>query len=269
MAVADATDQELGRTLLKLHEPSYLQTLGRVSWEEPVMMPELTAPGMAPDTPVSADIAQAAFEGARTAIAAANRIVAGVRFAYALCRPPGHHAGPAWLGGCCYLNNAAAAAQTLSDAGVGPVGILDVDIHYPNGTSAIASHMPDTWLHSLHAWPAVNTPSLTAHPCPWQESVVEFSEPPTEASYLEVLARSAETLSRRTSVLVLSLGYDTVKGDPHGGWSFSPQVFTEIGRVLAASRAPVCVVQEGGYSLGLLAHCSHAFVSGLLEGPPV
>jgi len=65
-------------------------------------------------------------------------------------------------------------------------------------------------------------------------------------------------------VLVLSLGYDTVAGDPHGGWSFSPQIFACIGRLLAASQLPVCVIQEGGYALDSLAACSYAFASGLL-----
>jgi acetoin utilization deacetylase AcuC-like enzyme len=264
-ALADSSDEELEQTLHKLHEPSYLQALGEVCSNKPIMMPRLTAPGMAPDTPVWAGVTAAAFEGVRTAIAAANRIVAGARFSYALCRPPGHHAGPAWLGGCCYLNNAAAAAQTLCDGGLRPVGILDVDIHYPNGTSAIAAGMTDTRLHSLHAWPVVNVPSLTAHPCTEHERIVEFSEPPTEAAYLDVLASSVETLSRSASALVLSLGYDTVRGDPHGSWGFSPQIFTQIGRILAASHSPVCVVQEGGYSLEVLAQCSQAFATGLLD----
>ncbi len=265
-APADASDTELERTLRKLHEPGYLKALGGVRSQDSILMPELTAPGMEPDTPVWAGVAEAAFEGVRTAIAAANRILAGARFSYALCRPPGHHAGPGWFGGCCYLNNAAAAAQALCDGGLKPIGILDVDIHYPNGTAAIAARMTDTCLHSLHAWPVVNVPSLSAHPCTEHERIVEFTEPPSEASYLEALANSVETLGNSVSAVVLSLGYDTVRGDPHGSWDFSPEVFTQIGRILAASGSPVCVVQEGGYSLDVLAQCSHAFATGLLGG---
>lgn len=65
---------------------------------------------------------------------------------------------------------------------------------------------------------------------------------------------------------MLSLGYDIVQGDPHGSWNFSPGIFAQIGRLLAASRLPVCVIQEGGYALDTLADCSGAFAAGLLDG---
>jgi acetoin utilization deacetylase AcuC-like enzyme len=259
-----ASRDELARTLSTLHEPAFLCALARCQSRDPVLMPEFTAPGMAPDTPVCAEVTKAAFEGVRSAIAAAKLIVQGERFAYALCGPPGHHAGPGWLGGCCYLNNAAAAAYTLREAGAGRVAILDVDIHYPNGTAAIAAAMGDTILHSLHAWPVVNVASQTAHPCGERERVVEFVEAPSDERYLGAVADSIAALEGEAEALVLSLGYDTVAGDPHGCWGFSPEVFVEIGRLLAASRLPVCVIQEGGYAVDALAACSHAFASGLL-----
>jgi acetoin utilization deacetylase AcuC-like enzyme len=265
-ATAQAGCDEVERTLSTLHEPGYLRALARVRSTEPVLMADFAAPGMAPDTPVSPGVVAAAYEGVRTAIAAAKEIAAGARFAYALCRPPGHHAGPGWLGGYCYLNNAAAAAQTLCDHGVSPVGILDLDIHYPNGTSAIAAHMTETSLHSLHAWPVVNIPSESAQPGTERERVVEFRQAPSEEEYLNAVAGSIDSLGRCAEVLVLSLGYDTVAGDPHGCWSFSPRIFGQIGRLLADSRLPVCVVQEGGYALDSLAACSYAFAGGLLGG---
>jgi acetoin utilization deacetylase AcuC-like enzyme len=259
---------ELEQTLSTLHEPDYLHALARVRSSRPVLMAEFTAPGMAPDTPVCAEVAAAALEGARAAISAARLIAGGARFAYALCGPPGHHAGPHWLGGCCYLNNAAAAAQTLREDGACSVAILDLDIHYPNGTAAMLPRMASTTLHSLHAWPVVNVPSQSAHPCSEREHVVEFEEPPSEAAYLAAAADSIEELSHSADALVLSLGYDTVAGDPHGSWSFAPAIFTEIGRLLAASGLPVCVIQEGGYALDSLADCSHAFAAGLLGDAP-
>jgi acetoin utilization deacetylase AcuC-like enzyme len=152
---ADASDEELELTLQELHEPGYLAALRSVRSPEPIVMPELAPPGLAPDMPVCADLVVAAHEGMRTAISAAHRIAEGARFTYALCRPPGHHAGPNWLAGYCYLNNAAGAVRTLLAGGVRPVGVLDLDLHYPNGTSAIVESMPDASLHSLHAWPVV------------------------------------------------------------------------------------------------------------------
>lgn len=262
---ADAETEEVERTLAELHEREYLQTLREISAEEPVVMPDLAAPGLPPDVPVSALLVAAAHEGVRTAISAANRLLEGARFSYALCRPPGHHAGPDWFAGYCYLNSAAAAALTLRDGGKQPVGILDLDLHYPNGTAAIVARMADTNLHSLHAWPVTNVAGRTVTPSNEREHVVEFSGNPDAATYLGAVARSVDSLAGSSEALVVSLGYDTVKGDPHGGWTFSPTIFAQIGRLLAASGLPICVVQEGGYALQALAACSYAFAAGLLD----
>jgi len=263
---ADAADEDVDRTLSALHEPGYLKALKGVSSEDPVVMPELATPGLEPDIPVFAALVAAAYEAVRTAITAAERMAAGAPFTYAVCRPPGHHAGPAWLGGYCYLNTAAAAAQTLCERGVKPVGILDLDLHYANGTSAVVEHMADTSLHSLHGSPVLNVPAQAVLPRNDRERLVEFEGIPDEEVWLTAVAASIEELSRSAEALVLSLGYDTVAGDPHGSWSFSPSIFTEVGRLLAGSGLPVCVIQEGGYSLSALAECSHAFATGLLDG---
>jgi acetoin utilization deacetylase AcuC-like enzyme len=264
-AAADAATDEVERTLAALHEPDYLETLEGIHSEEPVVMPELAAPGLPPDIPVSAGLVAAAREGVRTAITAASRLLDGDRFSYALCRPPGHHAGPDWFAGYCYLNSAAAAALTLREGGLGPVGILDLDLHYPNGTAAIVARMEDARLHSLHAWPVTNVAARTVTPSSERERVVEFTGTPDASTYLGAVDRSIESLADSCEALVVSLGYDTVEGDPHGGWGFSPTIFAQIGRLLAASGRPVCVVQEGGYALQTLAACSYAFAAGLLD----
>jgi len=263
---ADADDARVERVLAELHEPGYLRTLRAVRTTEPVLIPELAPPGMEVDIPVGTALVAAAREGVRTAISAARHVAAGARSSYALCRPPGHHAGPGWLAGYCYLNTAAAAVQTLREAGAGPVGVLDLDLHYPNGTAAIVQRMPDVWLDSLHAWPVTNCPGQTAQAHTPRERLVEFGEAPCEEQYLTAVAASLAALARSVAVLVLSLGYDTVRGDPHGSWSLSPAVFAQIGRLVAATGLPVCVVQEGGYDLGTLAECGHAFADGLLAG---
>jgi len=264
---ADADSEEVELTLSVLHEPAYLEALSQVS-EEPVVIPELTPPGLPPDIPVSAGLVAAAREGVRTAITAAERLAAGARFTYALCRPPGHHAGPAWFAGYCYLNTAAAAVQTLRALDVKPVGILDIDLHYPNGTAAIVEEMTDASLHSLHASPVTNVAALTVEPSHEREVVVEFEGSPDPTAYLDALAASVEALARTSRALVVSLGYDIVAGDPHGSWSFAPEIFTRIGALLASPGLPICVIQEGGYALETLAACSFAFATGLLEGVP-
>ncbi len=127
--------------------------------------------------------------------------------------------------------------------------------------------MADASLHSLHASPVTNVAAGTVDPSSEREVAVEFTGSPDAATYLDAVAVSIEALAQSSAALVVSLGYDIVAGDPHGSWGFEPRIFTEIGRLLAASGRPVCVIQEGGYALDSLAECSFAFASGLLEGP--
>jgi acetoin utilization deacetylase AcuC-like enzyme len=261
---ADTSQVELERVLAALHTGEYLRALRSVHSDEPTMMPEWAPPGLPADSPVWAGVVATAFEGVRTAITAAERIVAGERFTYALCRPPGHHASPAWLGGYCYLNTAAAAAYALCEGGIKPVAILDVDFHFPTGTSAIVAPLENVSLGSLHASTIMEVPWRLVEPGE-RESFVEFASAPEADTYLQALTEIVAELARSARALVLSLGYDTVADDPHGSWNFPPAIFEQIGAVLAASGLPICVVQEGGYSLDALAECSHAFATGLLE----
>jgi acetoin utilization deacetylase AcuC-like enzyme len=265
---AEAGDEALERTLGAMHAPAYLEALRGLDSAEPIVMPGFAPPGLEPDIPVDAGLVAAAHEGVRTAITAAQRLAGGAQFTYAVCRPPGHHAGPDFLGGYCYLNNAAAAVRTLREAGLRPVGILDLDLHYPNGTAALVEGMGDASLHSLHASPVTNVAAGTVLPQAAGERAVAFSTSPDADAYLAEVAASIEQLAADAAALVVSLGYDTVAGDPHGCWSFAPEIFTAVGRLLAACGRPVCVIQEGGYSLPDLAACSEAFAVGLLGGDP-
>jgi acetoin utilization deacetylase AcuC-like enzyme len=260
---ADVSTEHVERVLSALHEPSYLEALRQVSWKEPRMMPEWAPPGLPADSPVWAGVFDTAFEGVRAAMTAAEAIVAGERYSYALCRPPGHHAGPAWLGGYCYLNTAAAAAYTMWEGGLEGVGILDVDFHFPTGTAAIVAPFENITLGSLHASTLAEVPWRHVEPAVG-EYFIEFNYPPHPDRYLEALEELIYELGQTSEALVLSLGYDIVASDPHGSWNFSRLIFMEIGETLAACGLPVCVVQEGGYSLEALANCSEAFAAGIL-----
>jgi acetoin utilization deacetylase AcuC-like enzyme len=263
---ADVTDETVERRLRTVHSASYIEALDAIESEEPVVVPELAAPGLAPDVPVCASLVRAAREGVKTAIAAAEALASGASLTYALSRPPGHHAGPAWFGGYCYLNTSVAAAVTLLDNGFAKVGVLDLDLHYPNGTSAIVASIGEVELHSLHSstLPEATREQVAAYAS--KEHQVEFDLPPSASEYMAALAGSVDLLRESVGALVLSLGYDTLRNDPHGSWSFSPAIFAQIGRLIALSRLPVCIVQEGGYSLGRLSGCSYALATGLL-GP--
>jgi acetoin utilization deacetylase AcuC-like enzyme len=268
---AEIGSAQLLRTLGVLHDADYLHALEQAPRGEALLIGELAEPGLAPDTPVCAEAFAAACEGARASIAAATAILQGARFSYALCRPPGHHAGPAWLGGYCYLNNAAAAAHTLL-AGAArngrerPVAILDLDLHYPNGTAGIVARSGGMSLHSLHGSTGANLPWERVAPRSEHEHLRSFRSTPSAEEYLDALAQEIAGIGRDAEAIVLSLGYDTIAEDPHGCWVFEPPIFAQIGGLLAGSGLPVCVVQEGGYALGCLADCSHAFATGLLNG---
>ena len=123
---------------------------------------------------------------------------------------------------------------------------------------------PGATLHSLHAAPVTNVPAGTALPRLAGERAHAFEVAPDADAYVAEVAASVEDLAATVTVLVVSLGYDTVRGDPHGGWAFEPEIFERIGAVLAASGKPICVVQEGGYAVDALAACAHAFATGLL-----
>jgi len=94
----------------------------------------------------------------------------------------------------------------------------------------------------------------------------EYHVVPDRGMYLETVAdllrEAREDFDARA--LVLSLGYDIVAGDPHGSWGFEPEIFAEVGALLAGCGRPLCVIQEGGYALETLAACSEAFATGLL-----
>jgi acetoin utilization deacetylase AcuC-like enzyme len=266
---AAAGDEEVERTLAVLHGPGHIAALDAAG-EEATVLPQLAPPGLEPDIPVNAALVAAAREAVRTALSAANRLVAGDRYAYAVCRPPGHHAGRDFIGGYCYLNNTAAAVEALRAGGLAPVGVLDLDLHYPNGTSDLLERMGgDATLHSLHAAPVTNVAAGTELPRAPRERAHAFAAAPDPVAYLAEVEASLAELAADAAALVVSLGYDTAEGDPHGTWHFGPEVFAGIGRLLAATELPVCVVQEGGYSLGALAPCSHAFAAGLLGEDPV
>jgi acetoin utilization deacetylase AcuC-like enzyme len=266
---ADADSEAVERTLGVLHEPEYLEALEGVG-EEPVVLEKMTPPGLPPDIPVTAGLVSAAREGVRTAMTAARRLADGARFTYALCRPPGHHAGPAWCAGYCYLNTAAAAVQALRAAGVAPVSVLDLDFHYPNGTAAVIESMEDVSLFSIQAHPVTNVAGGEVNPATDREVAIEYHVVPDRELYLEAVSGLVQEMKEDygPAAVVLSLGYDIVAGDPHGSWEFGSGIFADLGRMLAAAELPICVVQEGGYALDSLAECAEAFVEGLLDETP-
>ena len=114
-------------------------------------------------TPITATTWTAVLASAHCALTAAEVILGGEQSAFALCRPPGHHAGIDHYGGYCFLNNAAIAAQMLRDRGMRAVAIVDIDYHHGNGTQNIFYARGDVLFTSIHADPDFEFPFLLGY----------------------------------------------------------------------------------------------------------
>ena len=205
-------------------------------------------------TPIRAGTWAAAYGTAQAAIGAAETALAEGR-AYALCRPPGHHAYADSAGGFCYLNNSAIAAGHLRRATGGPVAILDIDVHHGNGTQGIFYARPDVLTVSVHADPAnyfpffagysdetgsgegagFNRNLLVAHGAgdgPWLAAIREG---------LDAVA------AHRPAGLVVALGLDASQDDPIGALKVTTAGFSAAAEAIARAGLPTAIVQEGGY----------------------
>ena len=220
-------------------------------------------------TPILPHTWDAAYGAAQVALSAAQALYRAP-LVYALTRPPGHHAYRDLYGGYCYLNNAAIAAQWLAERGRRPA-ILDIDYHHGNGTQAIFYDRADVFFCSLHADPADEYPYYAGFADEMGEgegegATLNVALPPDtdDEAYLRALDWALAAVDAAgPDVLIVSLGFDTLAGDPHGGMRLSPDAFRPIGRSLAALGRPILLVQEGGYQLGALRPALLALLEGL------
>jgi acetoin utilization deacetylase AcuC-like enzyme len=222
------------------------------------------------DCPILAGTWDAAYWSAQTALTAAGLVRAGQPVAYALCRPPGHHASASQYGGYCYLNNAAIAARSLQGSGA-RVAIVDIDYHHGNGTQEIFYADPTVLYCSLHAdpdeeypyfWGAADEPGSGAglganRNWPLPAGV-------DDEAYLQALDEAlAVVAGYQPAYLVISAGFDLVQGDPStttGGFGVTVEGLVQIGRRLAALAVPAVVVQEGGYQIDRLGEMAVRFL---------
>jgi acetoin utilization deacetylase AcuC-like enzyme len=218
---------------------------------------------------MTADTWPAARAAAACAVAAADEAAAG-RHAYALCRPPGHHAYPARAGGHCYLNNAAIAAEHLRARGAARVGILDIDAHHGNGTQHVFWERDDVLVASVHGDPDGYYPWYVGRADERGDGAgagCNLNRPlPRGAGDAVWLAAidDAVTLLRRGAVtaLVVSLGFDASVDEPLNFLAVTPDGFARAGAAVAGLRCPVALVQEGGYAVDRLGALLRAFLEG-------
>jgi acetoin utilization deacetylase AcuC-like enzyme len=203
---------------------------------------------------------EAAQAAADVALSAAALVAGGAPSAFALCRPPGHHASADQYGGYCFLNNAALAAQALRDAGASRVAVLDVDYHHGNGTQDIFYQRGDVFVASIHGDPRVEFPYFLGHAdetgagagadCTLNLPLPKGTGFETWHDALGVALDRIRTFG--AEALVVSLGVDTYAGDPVGAFRLAPDDFATYGRTIGATGLPTTFVLEGGYAVAEL-----------------
>ncbi|MER8920259.1 histone deacetylase family protein [Mesorhizobium sp. M0802] len=219
--------------------------------------------------PISAETWQSALWSAWSAVEAAEAVISGAPAAYALCRPPGHHAFADVAGGFCFINNSAVAAQVLRKQAVRVV-ILDVDLHHGNGTQGIFYTRSDVLTVSLHADPVRFYPFFWGHADERGEGPglgYNFNLPlprkSADAAFLEALEVAFQRIRAFSpDALVVALGLDAFEGDPFGGLSVTTPGFSRIGEAIAKLGLPTVIVQEGGYLCDALGDNLTAFLTG-------
>jgi acetoin utilization deacetylase AcuC-like enzyme len=194
---------------------------------------------------------------ANCALSAASEVMtsSATDYAYALCRPPGHHAYADMAGGFCFLNNTAIAAQYCRDHGANRVAIVDVDVHHGNGTQGIFYARGDVLTVSLHGDPAEFYPFFAGY----REELglgegggcninIPLARDTTDDVYLEHLQEAlGKVRAFEAEVLVVALGLDASEHDPLAFLRITGDGFRRIGEALGALAMPTVIVQEGGY----------------------
>ncbi len=204
--------------------------------------------------PVSEHTWQSVCASADTAVTAAELVLGGESEAYALCRPPGHHATASHAGGFCFLNNSAIAAEHLRTKHK-RVAILDIDVHHGNGTQAIFYHRNDVFTVSIHADPSDYYPFFWGYAhengegrgqgCNLNLPVPLRSGDDIWLSALNAALSAIAVF--QPGALVLALGLDAYEDDPLAGGAVTAAGFHALATAIGAAQLPTVIVQEGGY----------------------
>lgn len=223
------------------------------------------------EAPFVAGSWQAIRRSADIALSAAGLVQRGESNAFALCRPPGHHATANQSGGYCYLNNSAIAAQSFLTAGRQHVAILDVDYHHGNGTQSIFYDRADVLTISLHATPYEEYPYFTGYEDETGSGDGEgmnrnFALPlgtrwPAYAKALEEALALVDSFG--AEVIVVPLGVDTYENDKTTHFGISQDAYVDMGRLIASLGKPTLVVLEGGYAIEEIGNNVVNFLTGI------
>jgi acetoin utilization deacetylase AcuC-like enzyme len=211
---------------------------------------------------------------ADAALTAADLVGAGAPAAYALCRPPGHHAGPAAHGGSCYLNNSAIAAQALRRSGAERIAVVDIDAHHANGTQAIFYDRGDVYVGSLHVDPGAGWfPHYVGYAGErgsgegdWANRNLPLAPGTGDEVWLQAVdVLCADVRAHGAEAVVVSLGVDAAAADPESPLRVSADGYRRAGEKIGAL-GPAVVIQEGGYDLDSLGQLVVAALAGIRTG---
>lgn len=208
-------------------------------------------------TPITAGTWRAITAAVNVALTAQQHIQQGASSAFALCRPPGHHAAKDFYGGYCFFNNAAVAAEAFRRAGAARVAILDVDYHHGNGTQAIFYDRADVFFLSLHGHPRQEYPYFLGYE---DEIGIGAGEGYNQNyplhwgtdwySYQTALKNAIQRIQAYSpDVVVVSLGVDTFERDPISKFRFKSEDYLKIGEEISRISKSTLFVMEGGYAV--------------------
>ena len=221
------------------------------------------------DTYVTGESFEVALLAAGGAVKAVD-LAAQEGHAFALVRPPGHHATRDQAMGFCLFNNIAIAACYALEQGIARrVLILDIDVHHGNGTQEIFYSSPEVLFISLHQHPLYPGTGYVEELGEGEGRgfTVNIPLPPGtgDGSYLRALEEIAMPIAEQFSpdLLLVSAGYDTAGEDPLGGMLLSQGSYWQIGRRLRKLCSRVALTLEGGYSPAALSRGVYATLAGL------
>lgn len=212
---------------------------------------------MAGETAISNGTWEAARASVNVALTAQAVIKNGASEAFALCRPPGHHAAGDMFGGYCFINNAAVSAQAFIDQGASRVAILDVDFHHGNGTQAIFYNRSDVMFLSLHGDPKDAFPHFLGYEDETGSGAGEgfnFNYPMSPGTNYKTWESALDDACKKIAnyspdALVISLGVDTFEHDPISFFKLTSDDFKRYGATIGALKLPTLFIMEGGYAV--------------------
>ncbi|HXP94032.1 MAG TPA: histone deacetylase [Candidatus Binatia bacterium] len=227
------------------------------------------------DTVIDKSSFEVASSAAGGVLLAAECVAAEKRAAFALVRPPGHHAEPARGMGFCVFNNAGLAARSYAARSGRGALIVDFDYHHGNGSQAIVGK--GVSYVSSHASPAYpGTGSSSENRYDPEGAIVNFPLPVTgyeTEAFVALWEQALGTLARalHPGLIVASAGYDFVAGDPVGDLGIAPAAASSLARIIRQIADEHCegralFVLEGGYDPRVLADCVVATIRGYESG---